>query len=488
MERLFLGIVNMSITASYVILFVLLIRLLLKRAPKKYAYALWSVVLFRLVCPVSFTAIFSIFLIKPFNMAVAQQGGGGAASLAYIPPDIGMMAVPQATVGIPELNAKLNAILIAPLPEASANPLQIWVLLGAILWAAGVAALLIHGISGFIRMQRRVATAVRLEGNVYEADNIRSPFILGMVRPRIYIPFGLAEGERSYILQHEKIHLRRRDHLVSVLGYAVLAVHWFNPLAWLAYALMARDMEMSCDEKVLSTAGPDMVQAYSLSLLSFAANRRFSGGAPLAFGETGIRERIRNVLRFRHAPKRVALPAAVLCAAAVAACAANPLPLALDGPGHSGTGWPMQEEHASGELLRPYGDFVFDQQLYMNPLSSFVVHDDFSGYYSLTEDGLTVTEMGKSLNYGIVYEDQELAEEQFMDSFIFAAGTMPDISSYKKRYQLAETAAIGSVFYRLYRMDGELWLARFHHDNANRLKNSYIWSIYRIVSMDDPPS
>jgi len=323
MEALFLKILNMSITASYVILAVMLICLLLKKTPKKYSYLLWSVVLFRLICPISFSSVFSIFQAKPFDMTTAQKGGG--ATLSFIPADIGYMDTPRVTVGIPTMNSIISESLPTATPYASVNPMQILMLLGTILWCTGITVLLVYSIVTYIRLKCRMTTAVRLEGNVFESDKIRSPFILGFVRPRIYIPFGLGEQERAYVLQHERCHLKRKDHLIKPLSFCVLTIHWFNPLVWLAFVLMTKDMEMSCDEKVLSENGADNVHEYSTSLLSFAANRRFPAASPLAFGETDIRGRVKNVLRFRNPKKWVIILTVILCVAVIISCAANPM-------------------------------------------------------------------------------------------------------------------------------------------------------------------
>jgi len=323
MEALFLKILNMSITAGYVIFAVMFVRLLLKKAPKKYSYLLWSVVLYRLICPVSFSSVFSIFQAKPFDMTTAQKGGG--ATLSFIPADIGYMETPRITIGIPTMNSIISESLPSATPYASINPMQILMLLSTILWCTGIAVLLVYSIVTYIRLKCRMSTAVRLDGNIFESDKIRSPFILGFVRPRIYIPFGLGEQERAYILQHERCHLKRKDHLIKPLCFCVLTIHWFNPLVWLAFVLMTKDMEMSCDEKVLSETGADIVHEYSTSLLSFATNRRFPAASPLAFGETDIRERVKNVLRFRNPKKWVIILTVILCAAVVISCATNPM-------------------------------------------------------------------------------------------------------------------------------------------------------------------
>ncbi|MEV5029247.1 M56 family metallopeptidase [Paenibacillus sp. LPE1-1-1.1] len=467
METLFLKILNMTLTATYVIVAVLLIRLLLKRAPKKYSYLLWAVVLFRLVCPVSISSEFSIFNAAPFDMTAAQKSG--EAALSYVPSDIGYMENPAMTVGIPTMNVIISESLPPAAQAESANPLQIGIQFGTIVWSSGVAALLIYGIVSYIRLKRRMVTAVRLDNYICEADNIRSPFILGFIKPRIYIPFGLREQERVYILKHEAYHLKRKDHLIKPLAFVVLAFHWFNPLAWLAFALMAKDMEMSCDEKVLSETGSGIAKEYCTSLLSFAANRRFPSASPLAFGETGIRERVKNILRFKAPKKRVIAFSAAICILAVAVCATNPI--------------------VNGALKKagePYGSYHFEKQIYMNPLSSFMAFEGFKEYYALTENSLIVTdEAGNQQKMAAVYERETLDEQEFKNSFMMPGMNAPNISGYKERFQYVLSHSSVNPGYRLYLLDGETWLAKMHKDNANLLKSEYIWSIYKISKLDE---
>ncbi len=466
MESFFLRILNMSITASYVILAVLFIRLLLKRAPKKYSYLLWSVVLFRLICPISFSSVFSIFQTKPFDMTAAQKSGGMA--LNYVPANIGYMETPRVTVGIPTMNSMISGSLPAAAPYASVNPLQIWILLGTILWCTGIAVLLVYSIVTCIRLKPRISTAVRLEGNVFESDKIRTPFIFGIVRPRIYIPFGLGEQEQAYILRHERCHLKRRDHLIKPLSFCMLTIHWFNPLVWLALVLMTKDMEMSCDERVLSETVPDIVHEYSTSLLSFAANRRFLAASQLAFGETGIRERVKNILQFKKPKKWVVALAVILCVTVVFACAANPMK--------------KTSAKMSNEL---FGNYMFEKQVYMNSLSSFMAFSGYKEYYTLAENLLVLTdETGHQQRIEVSYERKVLDEEEFNNSFKIKSTGTPDISAYKERYQYTLNGTYGSVVYRLYHLDDELWLARIHKDTANTQKNEYIWSIYKITKYE----
>ena len=314
MEKFFLNVLNMSFAAYYVILAILLLRLLLNKAPKKYSYVLWSAAAFRLCCPVSFPSVFSLFGL----LDLTQKRG----ALGFVPETLGTMAQPQVHTGVPVINAALEDSLPAATPAASVNPMQIWILAGTLLWCAGAAVMLLYGAAGYFRLRRRLRTATRLEGKVFQSENVRSPFILGVFRPRIYLPYGLDEENRRFVLVHERFHLKRRDPFVRLFAYCLLALHWFNPLVWLAFSCMSRDMEMSCDEKVLESGS---ARAYSLCLLSIASNRRFPSPAPLAFGETGVKGRIKNALAWKKPRRWAAVVAALLCAAAILGCAANPL-------------------------------------------------------------------------------------------------------------------------------------------------------------------
>ena len=321
LEPAFLQILNMSITASYVTLAVLLVRLLLRRLPKRYSYALWSVVAFRLVCPVSISSLLSIFNIGIFDMTAATKG----AELIYVPGNIGTMQEPSVTVGIPYLNAAITESLPAPTPAASANPLQILQFIGTAVWILGLSALVVYAAVSLVGLYRRVRGAVRMAGteDVYECDSTHTPFVLGFFRPRIYLPFRLNEAERAHVLAHERFHLRRGDHIVKPLAFLLTAVYWFNPFVWAAYFCMCTDLEMRCDEAVLGMLPAERRADYSMSLLSLSTGRHFALASPLAFGETGVKRRIQNVLSFKKPAAWLAVLATAACVCVAVACATN---------------------------------------------------------------------------------------------------------------------------------------------------------------------
>ncbi len=332
MPEVFLKILNMSAAASVVIAVVLLARLALRRAPKKWSYLLWSAVGFRLCCPVSLKAAFSVFRLaplRPVETTTSVVAAGQTSSIIYIPMFTSSAAAAFSPAGTdPALMAPLPSGVITQqamgtpvIPAAQSTPTLAAIFAG--MWLMGMAALVIYSLCSYVKLRRLVDDAVLVEGNVYETDRIRSPFILGLFRPRIYLPTGLTGERRSYVLAHERFHLRRGDHLIRFFAFLLLVVHWFNPLVWLAFRLMSRDMEMSCDEKVLGTY-EGRTKEYSSTLLSFAVPHRFPAASPLCFGESSVKSRIKNALAWHKPRTWVTLAAAILCLVAVAACAFNP--------------------------------------------------------------------------------------------------------------------------------------------------------------------
>ncbi len=488
MREVFLSVLNMSVTGCYVIIAVLLGRLLLKKAPKKYSYLLWSAAGFRLACPISFASVLSVFNTGLFNMTKAQSAG--ETVLQYIPPDIGRMAEPSLTVGISAANTVISERLPVYPGVSSVNPLNTWLLAGTIIWLIGLAALVAYSLLSYLRLRKRVSTAVRLTGNVFEADTIRSPFVLGVVKPRIYIPFGLSEREKSYILRHEACHIDRKDPVVKLAAFLILCLHWFNPLVWLAFMLMARDMEMSCDEKVLSETGGDIRSDYSTSLLSFAVGRRFPGASPLAFGESLVRGRIKNILRFKKPRVGMTALAALLCIAVIVSCAANPKGNREETGSMSGSppeaepkitpeasqgSFPDATEAA--DTAQPYGVYAFEGSVYANPASSFFPNIELMPTYMMTENFfMTLDRDGTLTIWPVVYEKTAVDKASFtalFDNFVSVVPA-PDISQYSEctQFSLYEGGSYNRL-YRIFLMDNEVWLA----DNR-------VWHIYKLTPAD----
>jgi beta-lactamase regulating signal transducer with metallopeptidase domain len=289
----------MSITASWLILAIVGLRVLRKKAPKAILCVLWALVGIRLVCPFSVESVLSLI-----------------PSSETVSPDIVYSHAPVISSGVPAINHAINPIIsssFTPGPSESANPLQIWISAASIVWIAGVAALLLYGVISYLRLRRRVNAAMPLRDTVWLCDEIKTPFILGIVNPRIYLPSDIDEQKIGYVVAHENAHLKRRDHWWKLLSFALLSVYWFNPLMWLAYILLCRDIELACDERVVKEMSIDYKKAYSNALLSCSVPRRMILACPLAFGEVGVKERIKTVLNYRK-------PAFWIIAAAVAAC------------------------------------------------------------------------------------------------------------------------------------------------------------------------
>ena len=312
MQAVFTRILNMSLTGSIVIAVVLLARFFLKRAPKIYSYALWAVVLFRLLCPLSVTAGLSV--LKPLPVTTTP----GVSTVSYRP-------VAQAVrESIP---APIRQQFVPAQPaeqlkqsEKTISPMQV----AAYSWLAGASVMAVYSIAQFFALRHRLAESVPVQENVYLADRISTPFVMGVIRPRVYLPSGTPGEERAFILAHEQHHIRRGDPVWKLLGYAALCLHWFNPLVWLAFCLAGKDMEMSCDEAVIKQLGEHIRADYAQALLRLATHKRIVSGMPLAFGEGDTRSRVLNMARWKKPKVWVSILCVVLCLAILAACALNP--------------------------------------------------------------------------------------------------------------------------------------------------------------------
>ena len=301
MEYGFLKVLNNSISVSWLALAVLLVRPLLKKTPKKSRCVLWALVGLRLCLPVSIRSAFSLI---PSAQTVSQ--------------DIGYAAQPVIDSGIEAVNRALNPVIsqaFAPTPFASANPLQIWLFIAAWVWLIGLTGMLLYAAVSYGLLRLRVAQSVPLRDNIRLSEKISTPFMMGVVRPRLYLPIGLEEEVMELAIAHEWAHVERRDHVFRPLGFILLAVYWFNPLLWLSYMLFCRDMELACDERVLQNLGPERKKDYSRALLACSAPRRTLAVCPLAFGESGVKGRIESILHYKAPPRWALIAAAALCIA-----------------------------------------------------------------------------------------------------------------------------------------------------------------------------
>ncbi len=305
MADIFLKIVNMSISASWIVLAVLLLRLLLKRAPKWITVLLWGIVAIRLICPFSIESVLSLI-----------------PSTETISPEIMMDKTPTINSGVPIINNIVNPVIgesFAPDPIASANPLQILIPVLAIAWIVGIVIMLAYTAISYFRVKSKIGTAVLFRDNIYQSENVVSPFVLGIIKPKIYLPFNMNGQDMNHVIAHENAHIRRKDHWWKPFGFLVLTLHWFNPLMWLGYVLLCRDIELACDEKVVKEFDNEQKADYSQALLTCSVNRRVIAACPLAFGEVGVKNRVKSVLNYKK-PAFWIVVAAIVASIAVAVC------------------------------------------------------------------------------------------------------------------------------------------------------------------------
>lgn len=329
--KLFLAVLRMSLRGSVVILFVLVLRLLFRKAPRLCSYLLWAAVLLRLLCPFSMTGDFSVFRLFRIGEArdMIHTSQSGAQRLDRLLSGIetytdGREDRTGPEAGDLEKMERTDAFAAPAAENRSRSVFYAVARTAAWVWLAGILVMTAHGLIGLVRLKRKLTGSIRLRDNIFLSDHIASPFVLGLFAPGIYLPSALGEEEQKYILLHEQIHIRRKDPLIKMAAYAALVIHWFNPLVWLSFFLVEKDMEMSCDEAVLRMLGEGIRADYSGSLLRLSAGRGMVAGTPLAFGENNVAARIRNVIRYRRPAARVVLPAAVLALTLTACLMTDP--------------------------------------------------------------------------------------------------------------------------------------------------------------------
>ena len=329
MNELFLKIINMSISASWLVLAVLILRFVLKKAPKWVNVLLWGIVAVRLAFPFSIESAFSLI-----------------PSAETISPSIMMDTVPSVQTGVPAINNVINPVIgssLAPAPGASANPLQIWIPILSMIWVAGVAILFVYTAVSYWRLRRKVSEAVILRDNIFQSENVASPFVLGIIKPRIYLPFNMNGQDLEHVVAHEQAHIRRKDHWWKPLGFLLLTIHWFNPLMWLAYVLLCRDIELACDEKVIKELDNEQRADYAQALVVCSVNRRMIAACPLAFGEIGVKDRVKSVMNYKKPEFWIIFLAVIACVIVAVCFLTNPAGTAL-------TKWTIDEVDMSAAL------------------------------------------------------------------------------------------------------------------------------------------
>lgn len=421
----FSAVLNMSITASIAILVILLARIMLTRAPKIFSYALWSVVLFRLLCPVSLTGGFSL-------MSLLQASTTETGRIEYVSLNELHREMPASTADVSpsDLTQATDTRVDSP-DAAAAGSVDVLVSVASMVWICGVGAMLMFNLLQLIRLRGKLTAAIPLHDNIYLADYIPTPFVMGLIRPKIYLPSAMSEAEQDYILQHEKHHIRRCDHMIKLLAFAAVCIHWFNPLVWLAFALSSKDMEMSCDEAVMRQTDRDIRAEYSSSLLQFSTGKRVILGTPLAFGEGDTKERIENIMKYKKPTIMMVGLAVIVCVGLMSCLFLNPQAEA-EKNGLSAIGALRQEdigktlselkkEHPEGELIVSLDGFPdFAAACFGEPGAEYVYYffgghsGDFEKAMNECEDQLTCAGFVTTAN--ILFPDME-DEMSFEDFF-----------------------------------------------------------------------
>ena len=478
LQTAFLTVAGYSLQASVVILVVILMRLVLRKlgAPTVVSYALWAVVLFRLLCPVSIQSGVGVI---PEKIAHVPQ-----EQAVWISGDVALNSGTVVPVDLPEDSADWTYFEYEIPKETICR--EILLSVPGMLWLAGMAALVVYSMVAYFRLRRRLVGAVPLEGNIRLADHIASPFVMGLFRPKIYLPSGLAESEREYILLHEQTHIRRLDHMVKILAFIALCIHWFNPLVWLGFFLSGQDMEMSCDEAVVKKLGEGIRADYSASLLNLSTGRAVIAATPLAFGEGDTKGRIKNLAKWKKPAVWITVVAVILCAAVIVFCATN----AKDS-GSADSGGAGQQTEQPEQPPRQFGPdriYVPERCLYMNSLSSYAAMGGDSGYrYRMGDGGFTMirqdsgAEIPLAEGYGWVKWEEFPWTEKKWEKLFWPEGLWTlDISGYKEKRYCALSQG-----YCLLNMDGELWLVDINEDNKI---GTHIWSIYLLVPQNSKGS
>ncbi len=464
----FLHLFNLSVSASFLVLAVLVLRFLLKKAPRWSVCLLWGLVGLRLAFPFSIESIFSLI-----------------PSAETVSPDIIYQPEPSIDSGIAAVDNIVNPILIenfAPDLGYSANPMQILLAVLTAIWLLGIIVMLVYMFGGYIYLRFRLRTAVKMDGNVYQSEKVPSPFILGMMRPRIYLPFSMNETDMRSVIAHEKAHIKRFDHLVKPLAYLILAVYWFNPLLWVAYILLCRDIELACDEKVVREMDAEQKKAYSMALLKCSMNKRSRLACPLAFGEVGVKTRVKNVMHYKKPAFWIIILAVVAIIITAICFLTNPKGKGAEFLFYRPVEIVGEEESFSVNETTP----VSLQKYYMmiSTGSGFFEYNEYSNAWNRMVDGHVDDPMAK------IRMDKGDMAKLFSEEFIFAGDRYGgDYLELDKLY--IGTKAIYSFEHT--NEDGEKWVNYLFYQKDGGLywgcglaESGHIRVLYQMARMDNP--
>ncbi len=377
---MFISVVNASVAATWLILAVIVIRLIFRKVPRWMVCLLWGMAGLRLVLPFSLKSIFSL-----------------VPSAQTLPQTIEYDTIPQINSGVPFVNNSVNPILsdhFAATPQYSANPMQILLGIAGMIWTLGMFVMVLYLAVSYIVLRLKMNTATRLQDNIYQSERVTSPFVLGIIKPRIYLPYNMDEDTQKHVLAHEQAHIRRGDHIAKPVAFLVLTLHWFNPFVWIAYILLCRDIEMACDQRVIKTLSGAERKEYSRALVSGSSVRRTASACPLAFGEVGIRERIKSVLSYKKPTLWVIIAAAVMCVVTAVCFLTDPV---------------GQPEDIFGK------HYAEAKSIYQSPFSSYIAAPSHE-YYVTTDGRLVFLNTDREQNLGRL-KAIELKKDNFDNLF-----------------------------------------------------------------------
>lgn len=443
---------NMSITGSVVILVVILMRFLLARAPKKYSYILWSIVGFRLICPFSFKSIISIFNFNPIQNPSDVVTNSGRMNYLDAPVYLNTSSSGVSTIG--GADAPVN-ITVAPTLTKNFTFDDFIIFI----WLVGMCVLLALGVAGYIKTRKQVRFATKMQDDIFQSENTDSPFILGIIKPKIYIPYNTDEEYLKYVIAHEKHHLKRGDNIIKLVAYLLLCVYWFNPLCWVAFYLVNKDMEMSCDEYVLAHY-ENIKKKYSTALLSFSTDKKITSPSMLCFGEGSIKGRIKNVLKFKKPTVTVSVIAIILCIAVGIVCVANPKDnndeLAQE---NENIGLTINNEPMNNKKIYPVGDPIYlDLKSSIDPSAVETLE--------ITDNKINVLSNNNPTFYGVITHTEEMTGAEFFkywNDYGLAEVNPFDTGIYSNveiKYVCEDTNSFDAK-YTLYYFDDELMMLGF---------------------------
>lgn len=456
MEPIFLKILNMSITATWLALAVIVLRLLLKKAPKFLTVILWGFVAVRLCFPFSVESVFSLI-----------------PSAEPIPESIFFSQAPEVQSGVPAIDNAVNTLPsgpLAPIPEESVNPMQVILFVASVVWAAGIVAMLGYTLFSFLQIRKKVRESVRLKENIWICDSVDTPFILGIFYPQIYLPSAMDEQDMAYVIAHEQAHLKRRDHLWKPFGFLLLSVHWLNPVLWIAYVLLCRDIESACDEKVIQENGTGIKKAYSAALINCSVPRKSISACPLAFGEVAVKERVKGVLSYKKPAFWIILVAVTTLIITALCLLTNPKENNTHGKENNESNAVEEKDNESNVIATiPSGIGYNTKKIasIVDKAETGEVATDSAIEVFYQDDTYTYSFPSIRSDYVIVTFDDG-TEKTVKEALVAGEITIADLDAYDIGYIKEVTPALGDPFHHI------IDKASFDIDNDGKVEDCYL--------------